>query len=210
MAAYSGIGSRDTPAEVLGVMEDAAYRLARIGLTLRSGKAAGADASFQRGVQKYVAEAGINLTPHFAEIYIPWKGFKGGEGLIDDWDITLDTIDRMFPGHQEMRWDWVKEVHGGWDKLIQGSRKLHERNIHQLFGMDLGDAYINQSKFVLYYAPETKRGEPKGGTASCVNLAKKQGIRTLNLLHDENQEVLHKFLVGMEQRRSIGGCCEQE
>lgn len=203
MTAYTGIGSRETPAEVVGVMEDAAYRLARMGFVLRSGKAAGADAAFQRGAQRYVAESGINFHQHIGEIYTPWKGFKGGDGLIDDWDITLDSIDRQFPENAEMRWEWVKEVHGGWERLSQGARKLHERNVHQLFGADLGNAYLNQSKFVLYYALETKKGDPKGGTATAVNLAKKQGIRTLNLLHDKNHEVLEKFLVSMEEKRGI-------
>lgn len=203
MAAYSGIGSRETPPEVISIMEDAGFRLARIGFTLRSGKAAGADAAFQRGAQKYHSiEPGISPA-RIAEIYIPWKGFRGGDGLSDLYDVLPDHLDRQFPGNEEMRWDWVKEVHGGWEKLSQGARKLHERNIHQLFGPDLGNAYLNQSKFVIYYAPETKAGNPKGGTATAVNLAKKQGIRTLNLLHDANREVLEKFLVSMEKKRGI-------
>lgn len=195
MTAYTGIGSRETPAEVVGVMEDAAYRLARMGFVLRSGKAAGADAAFQRGAQRHEGAK--------CEIFIPWRGFTGGDGLISDWDITLDAVDRQFPEHAEMRRDWVKEVHGGWERLSQGARKLHERNVHQLFGADLGNAYLNQSKFVLYYALETKKGDPKGGTATAVNLAKKQGIRTLNLLHDKNHEVLEKFLVSMEEKRGL-------
>lgn len=195
MAAYTGIGSRETPDEVVGVMEDAAYRLARMGFVLRSGKAAGADAAFQRGAQRFKGAK--------CEIFIPWRGFTGGDGLISDWDITLDAVDRQFPEHADMRWDWVKEVHGGWERLSQGARKLHERNVHQLFGADLGNAYLNQSKFVIYYALETKKGDPKGGTATAVNLAKKQGIRTLNLLHDKNREVLEKFLVSMEVKRGI-------
>lgn len=195
MTAYTGIGSRETPAEVVGVMEDAAFRLARIGFVLRSGKAAGADAAFQRGAQRFEGAK--------CEIFIPWRGFTGGDGLVNTWDITLDAVDRQFPEHADMRWDWVKEVHGGWERLSQGARKLHERNVHQLFGADLGNAYLNQSKFVLYYALETKKGDPKGGTATAVNLAKKQGIRTLNLLHDKNHEVLEKFLVSMESKRGI-------
>lgn len=195
MTAYTGIGSRETPAEVVGVMEDAAYRLARMGFVLRSGKAAGADAAFQRGAQRFEGAK--------CEIFIPWRGFTGGDGLVNTWDITLDAVDRQYPEHAKMRWDWVKEVHGGWERLSQGARKLHERNVHQLFGADLGNAYLNQSKFVLYYALETKKGDPKGGTATCVNLAKKQGIRTLNLLHGENHEVLEKFLLSMEAKRGI-------
>lgn len=203
MTAYTGIGSRETPAEVVGVMEDAAFRLARIGFTLRSGKAKGADEAFQLGAQRYHGLFPDILCSKIAEIYTPWKGFKGGEGLVDLYDIPLDVIDKQFPENAEMRWDWVKEVHGGWERLSQGARKLHERNIHQLFGHDLGDAYLNQSKFVLYYALETKKGDPKGGTATAVNLAKKQGIRTLNLLHEKNHEVLEKFLVSMEVKRGV-------
>lgn len=204
MTAYTGIGSRETPPEIISVMEDAGYRLARIGFVLRSGKAAGADAAFQRGAQKYHIECHLKQQcSAIAEIYIPWKGFKGGDGLRDTYDIQLDHIDRTYPGHEEMRWEWVKEVHGGWERLSQGARKLHERNVHQLFGTDLGNAYINQSKFVLYYALETKSGNPKGGTATAVNLAKKQGIRTLNLFKPENLEVLEKFLVSMETKRGL-------
>lgn len=198
---YSGIGSRETPPEVISIMEDAGFRLARMGWVLRSGKAAGADAAFQRGMQELKNEKGTCIGK--AEIYIPWKGFKGGNGLLDCWDILPDELDRKYPGHEEMRWDWVKEVHGGWEKLSQGARKLHERNIHQLFGQDLGNAYTSQSKFVLYYAPETKSGNPKGGTATAVNLAKKQGIRTLNLLQEGNRAVLEKFIRSMEEHRGI-------
>lgn len=203
MAAYTGIGSRETPAEIAGVMEDAAFRLARIGFTLRSGKAKGADEAFQLGAQRYHGLFPDVIYSKIAEIYTPWKGFKGGDGLIDLYDITLDSIDRAYPDQADMRWDWVKEVHGGWERLSQGARKLHERNIHQLFGENLSDAFLNQSKFVLYYAPETRKGDPKGGTATAVNLAKKSSIRTLNLLHDKNHEVLEKFLVSMEEKRGI-------
>lgn len=200
---YSGIGSRETPNEVLGIMEDAACRLAAMGWVLRSGKAAGADAAFQLGVQKYVKESGVDIYQHLAEIYIPWSGFKGGERLLNCWDITLDSLDKRFPDSVGMRWDWVKEVHGGWERLSQGARKLHERNVHQLFGQDLGNAYLNQSKFVLYYAAEDKHGNPKGGTATAVKLAKKQGIRTLNLLHEGNRVILEEFIKSMEVKRGI-------
>lgn len=131
------------------------------------------------------------------------KTLKGGEGVLDHWDLPLDEVDWRFPGNQDMRWDWVKEVHPAWDKLSPGARKLHERNIHQLFGIDLADAFIKQSKFVLYYALEDKKGNPKGGTATAVNLAKKTGIRTLNLLHNDNIDILEKFIKGMEEKRGI-------
>lgn len=199
---YTGIGSRETPDSVLELMENFSYRLSHLGWVLRSGKAAGADSAFQKGAQEYHKDNLFVKTPsQIAEIFIPWKGFKGGEELTNLYDITLDQLDNAYPEHKDMRWDWVKEVHGGWDKLSQGARKLHERNIHQLFGPNLGDAYLNQSKFVVYYALETRGGAPKGGTATAVNLAKKQGIRTINLLHPDNCLVFEKFVKGMEDKR---------
>jgi len=201
---YTGIGSRDIPDEVIGVMEDAAYRLAKMGWVLRSGKADGSDAAFQRGMQKLARENnGVSCgTTCLAEIYIPWGNFKGGSGLEDDWDITLDKIDSLYPEHVQMRKEWMSEVHPAPERLSQGAEKLHLRNVHQVFGPNLSDAYINQSKFVLYYAKEDKKGNPKGGTATAVNLAKKQGVRVLNLLNQDGRDVLEKFLQSMEKKRA--------
>ena len=104
MAAYTGIGSRETPPEVISIMEDAGFRLARMGLKLRSGKAGGADAAFQRGAQEFHDKSMQCQQPSsIAEIYIPWKGFKGGDGLIDLYDITLDSLDRAYPEHVEIK-----------------------------------------------------------------------------------------------------------
>lgn len=48
---YSGIGSRETPDEVLGIMEDAAYRLAAMGWVLRSGKATAVKLAKKQGIR---------------------------------------------------------------------------------------------------------------------------------------------------------------
>ncbi|URC22724.1 hypothetical protein KASHIRA_01500 [Serratia phage vB_SmaM-Kashira] len=199
---YTGIGSRDIPAEVVSIMEDAGYRLAKMGWVLRSGKADGSDAAFQRGMQKYVIDSGISDYKRLAEIYIPWDNFTGGQGLRDHWDISLNQIDILFPEHSAMRKEWMSEVHPAPERLSQGAEKLHLRNVHQVFGPNLTDAFINQSKFVLYYAKEDKKGNPKGGTATAVNLAKKTGIRVLNLLNQEGRDKLESFLKQMEERRN--------
>lgn len=49
---YAGIGSRETPAEVLALMQKYAKRLGELGYTLRSGGAKGADSAFEAGAQK--------------------------------------------------------------------------------------------------------------------------------------------------------------
>lgn len=46
---YAGIGSRETPQDVLFVMYNIAFGLASYGVTLRSGGAKGADTAFEHG-----------------------------------------------------------------------------------------------------------------------------------------------------------------
>jgi hypothetical protein len=46
---YTGVGSRNTPANILDLMKDIAHHLQRSGYTLRSGGAKGADSSFENG-----------------------------------------------------------------------------------------------------------------------------------------------------------------
>lgn len=78
---YAGIGSRETPDDVIKMFENMASSLASKGFILRSGHADGADAAFERGCDRVGGAK---------EIYIPWKGFndsksslvvKGGEAF---------------------------------------------------------------------------------------------------------------------------------
>jgi len=77
MKYYSGIGSRDTPPEVLEYMTQRARLFEDQGYTLRSGGAKGADRAFARGTQRrriyrpdYVNQAAMDI----AEKYHPnWK-----------------------------------------------------------------------------------------------------------------------------------------
>lgn len=206
MAYYTGVGSRETPPEVLSVMEDAAYRLARIGLTLRSGKAGGADAAFQLGVQKYYESLDNEVREVYcsrlAEIYIPWDGF-GTPGLEDFWDLSLKYIDLTLPDQIDARNTLLSEIHPNFEALKnkRGAFALHSRNMHQVLGVNILEP--RPSSFCLYYAGEDKNGNPKGGTASAVNLSKRYGVKTLNLNTPERLELLEKFLTGLEVKRGI-------
>lgn len=203
---YSGIGSRETPQDVLGIMEDAAFRLARIGCVLRSGKAGGADAAFQLGVQKYCIsldkERPEAYSANKAEIYIPWNGF-GTPGLEDWWDISLDNLNMVMPGQIDARNEIIGEIHPNPVALRQkrGAFALHSRNVHQVLGANILEP--RPSKFCLYFASEDKHGNPKGGTATAVNLAKKHGVRCLNLNTPERLQKLESFLNELEKKRGI-------
>lgn len=63
MKIYTGIGSRETPYEILQLMKELA-RLMSECFILRSGGADGADSAFESGC------SGLK------EIYLPWKNFN--------------------------------------------------------------------------------------------------------------------------------------
>lgn len=205
---YTGVGSRETPPAILSVMEDAALRFARLGLILRSGKAGGADAAFQIGMQKYYETLDNNKVESYgrglAEIYIPWDGFASDNSdLWDFWDLPLNYLDHLMPEQKAVRDSLVEEIHPNFEALKRkrGAFALHSRNVHQVLGANVLEP--RASKFCIYYADEDRRGNPKGGTATAVNLCKKFGVRTLNLLHGKNIEVLHSFLNDLEAKRGI-------
>lgn len=203
---YTGVGSRETPPDVLGIMEDAAFRLARIGCVLRSGKAGGADAAFQVGVQKYCfsfdKDNGEAYSTGKAEIYTPWHGF-GTLDLEDWWDICLTDLDMVLPGQIEARNKIVEEIHPNYEALKRkrGAFALHSRNVHQVLGANILEP--RPSNFCLFYATEDKYGNPKGGTATAVNLAKKHGVRCLNLNTEDRLQTLESFLQALEIKRGI-------
>lgn len=203
---YSGIGSRETPQDVLGIMEDAAFRLARIGCVLRSGKAGGADAAFQLGVQKYCLsldkDNGEAYSTGKAEIYIPWNGF-GTLNLEDWWDISLTDLNLVMPEQIEPRNAILDEIHPNPTALRakRGAFALHSRNVHQVLGANILEP--RPSHFCLFYASEDKHGNPKGGTATAVNLAKKHGVKCLNLNTPDRLQTLESFLQAMEKKRGV-------
>lgn len=69
----TGIGSRDTPKDVLTLMTNLMYELHLDGWKLRSGGASGADDAFERGVLKHTGK----IDEEYAEIFLPWNNFLG-------------------------------------------------------------------------------------------------------------------------------------
>ena len=108
---YAGIGSRETPPEVLSEMRWLAAKLAAHDWTLRSGAAQGADAAFESGAGEK------------KEIYLPWRGFNG----------SRSSLHNPTPAAMEL----AAKVHPAWERCSQGARKLHARNCHQVLGLAL-------------------------------------------------------------------------
>jgi len=110
MNAYAGIGSRNTPKDILKLMGKIAKYLENAGFTLYSGGADGADSAFANAVNDKI-------------IFLPWNGFNGVD----------DGICKLGKKHFEL----AEKMHPAWSKCSQGVRKLHARNTQQILGKDL-------------------------------------------------------------------------
>ena len=124
---YTGIGSRETPDEVMVIMEALSETLASSGYCLRSGGASGADTAFEN---KATAK----------EIYLPWNGFNrrfenGVEYIVPPIDLNL-----------------INEFHPQPDKLSTSGLKLMNRNSYQVLGRDLATS----SSFVICWTKDGK------------------------------------------------------
>lgn len=150
MSSYTGIGSRETPKDILSMFHHIGETLARDHYILRSGGASGADSSF---------ESGCLLGRGKSEIYLPWKWFNKSPS-------TLYKI-------PEAAFQLAKSIHPNWAQLKLTVRRLHARNCLQILGLTLDEP----SRFVVCWTP---RGAPVGGTRTAIVLAEKNGIPVYN------------------------------
>lgn len=146
MKSYAGIGSRETPEDILLIFASIGAFLAKHGYTLRSGAAAGADQAFESGCDLYDGKK---------EIYIPWARFENStSSLIVENPLAFQI---------------AASYHPRWDSLSSGAQKLQARNSHQIFGWNLDDP----CDFVVCW---TRDGKGGGGTGQAIRIAKDKGI----------------------------------
>ena len=147
---YAGIGSRETPKEILELFERIAVYLAQNGYVLRSGGADGADKAFEVGCDKGKGQK---------EIYLPWPKFNHSSSHL----VVSDTL----------AFDLAKKYHPAYDKLSDAAKKLQARNTHQILGWDLK----SPSYLVICWTPH---GKAIGGTAQALRIAKDYNIPIFN------------------------------
>lgn len=170
---YTGIGSRETPQAVLEEMRGLAAALARVGYTLRSGGADGADAAFEQGARTV---SGAPL-----EIYLPWQGFNGNPS----------PLNRV----EQRALDVASRLHPAWERLSPAARKLHGRNCYQVLGFSLEIP----SRFVVGWTADgceshRTRSVKTGGTATAILLAERHGVPVFNLWKSGRREALTELL----------------
>ena len=161
---YAGIGSRETPSDVMVTMSKLAKYFAHLGWILRSGGANGADSAF---------EAGCDEESGGKEIYLPWKGFNGKVSLLN-W-ISPEAL------------EMAALYHPAWNKLNDAARRLMARNCYQVMGGNLDCP----SDFIVCW---TKDGKASGGTGQAVRIAIDYGIPVFNLYNTADRLLLKEFV----------------
>lgn len=167
---YTGIGSRQTPIQIMQLMSALASKLEDKGYILRSGAADGADTAFFNGVKN----------KSNCQIFVPWPGFNNFHML---YQIPQEAF------------EIAATVHPAWERLPQSVQKLHARNILQVLGPRLD----MPSNFVVCYTAdgcinEQTRTSKTGGTATAVVLAARRNIPVFNLSVVEHLQRVQTFL----------------
>lgn len=150
MPIYAGIGSRETPAEIIAQMIQVGAQLAAFGWLLRSGHADGADEAFERGCDIVLGKK---------QIFLPWRAFNGSDSPL--YTPTLEAF------------ALAEKIHPAWSNCSIAAKKLHARNCQQVLGQKLdqpADAVVCW----------TEDGFPIGGTATAITLALQRGIPIFN------------------------------
>ena len=109
---YSGIGSRQTPQHILGIMTKIGESFAQKGLLLRSGGAIGADTAFERG---------CDVVKGKKEIFYA----TNNKGIIVSEEIMQQAL--VLAG----------QVHPAWHRCSDYVKRLHARNGMQILGREL-------------------------------------------------------------------------
>lgn len=167
--AYAGIGSRQTPSDVQKKMTAAARRLEKLGWTLRSGGAEGADTAFELGAAEK------------KEIFLPWPGFNDNSS-----DRTSQSADALAV---------ARAIHPRFDALSDAAKKMMARNTYQILGDDLKTPV----RFVLCWTDdgatcERDRSKKSGGTGQAIALADRFGIPVFNMKSPDALNRLAIFL----------------
>lgn len=172
---YAGIGSRETPDDVLEEMRRFAATFRKMDLILRSGGAVGADSAFER-------EAGMKK-----EIFIPDYVFNN---RVAD-DVFIVAPSRIETGRLI---ETARKFHPAWHKCSEYAKRLHARNVAIVLGLEENKPV----KFVLCW---TQNGKATGGTGMGIRIAWNKGIPVINLKTEPgNKEQRHRQVVSKVQR----------
>ena len=172
--AYTGIGSRETPDDILELMRWFANNLYFKGYTLRSGGAPGADQAFEFGLAG--ADQNRSLIQERSEIYLPWGTFEK-----DNRSWLKPKLEKP----QSDAYHYAAKYHPGWKFLTPGAMTFHARNIHQVFGPDVNNPIY--SDFIICWTKNAKGG---GGTGQALRAAKGVEVPVYDLADESVKDMV--------------------
>ncbi len=171
---FTGVGSRETPPEILQLMTKISMGLEKGNYGLRSGGADGADSAFEKGI----------INDKNKSIYLPYKGFNKNNS-------------NKYNEPSEEALSWARKVHPYFDKAGDFARKAHARNAHQV----LGDNLDSPAECVICWTPdgaektdECHSIEVTGGTRTAIAIATLNNIPVFNLARPDALTRLIAFI----------------
>lgn len=183
---YAGVGSRETPEDVLQLMQELSLELYSKGYALSSGDATGADRAFWKGATKspYYRHLG-------ARIYLSAAWVRGRAA--DPENYFYNALSYHTFGEAK---DTAEIARGGWYGLNEWGVNLHTRNVFQILGSNLTE----HVQFLIYWAkPIGKTEKVKGGTNTALQIAKRFGVKQrINLYTVEGRAWAENFLAKTE------------
>lgn len=163
----AGIGSRETPPDILALMTQIGAWAKKNQFEIYSGHAEGADWAFEQGAQK------------FCSVFLPWSQFNSH--LISDSSKFIPDLDN--PEVVEL----TKKFHPAFYRLSSAAIKLMCRNAYQVLGHYLD----NPVDLVICW---TKDGKASGGTGQALRIAKHYEIPIVNLYYPEKVIEVKKII----------------
>ena len=166
---YAGIGSRETPKEVMDQMTELAKELESKGYTLRSGGAQGADTAFERGVKSK------------KEIFP--GGQKAGER-------ELKIAREIHPNPKAL--DNSKSPAFVWNLMARNTNQVFGKNLDT--SVDFVIAYTQDG-----LTDYTKRTIKSGGTGQAIDMASRKSIPVINLANSNWRQELDRVISLLSQ-----------
>lgn len=179
---YTGVGSRETPLEMMRLEVEIAGKMLRLGYTGRSGAADGSDNAFYVGYQNAMGNDGfVN--------YLPYSKFNG---------YCHNGKEFVYPGHfanYSEAQQIASTVHPLGKKLLtHASLSFHARNVYQVLGDDLN----TPSEICFLWAPVklSLLYAVEGGTNTALQLCIRNNIPSINLNIPLQLDAVKKWLNG--------------
>ena len=159
----AGIGSRETPLDVLGDMRLIGEAIRLAGGWLRSGGAFGADRAFEEGAR------------HRCLVYLPWSDNGDGARVRKMTESRTLLFDDAPKEAKERARSSVDLYHPAPEALSFGARRLHCRNYFQIMGTTEApvDAVVCWTRML--------GDKPQGGTAQAIRIAQARDIPVYNM-----------------------------